>query len=80
VPTPDVNTDKHPAREQERTRIEKECKAIEEDIGRANKKLKSLDFNAKAPKEVIAGVRARKEELEKKLNELKSQMDQLKQS
>lgn len=64
----------------ERARAQKELELTEAELSRANQKLKSQDFCAKAPENVIAGVRARKEILENKLKALQAYLDELKAS
>ncbi len=63
--------------DQERQRVTKELESCVGELTRAGAKLKSEEFTSRAPEKVIAGVRARKEELEKKVAELEAYLKQL---
>jgi valyl-tRNA synthetase len=61
----------------ETARVEKELEGSRVELDRANKKLESPEFKGKAPKEVIDGVRDRKEVLEKKIVTLDAYLKEL---
>jgi valyl-tRNA synthetase len=61
----------------ERVKAGKELEAAAGELQRANQKLSSHEFTAKAPPAVIAGVRERKQVLEKKVQTLEQYLKSL---
>jgi valyl-tRNA synthetase len=63
--------------DKERSRLEKEIARLQAEIGKVDKKLGNADFMARAPEEVVAEQRERREDWASALNKLREALERL---